>query len=74
MNGGEVGRSSDSPASLGLQLSKTRMSISSATEANASERDILSPHWGGRTGEESEHPPSAPSYQQSVVPRRLLQS
>lgn len=72
MNGGEVGRSSDSPASLGLQLSKTRMSISSASEANASERDILSPH--SRTGEESEHPPSAPSYQQSVVPRRLLQS
>lgn len=60
MNGGEVGSSSDSPASLGLQLSKMRMSIASALEANASERDILSLRWGGRTGEGSEHPPSAP--------------
>lgn len=60
MNGGEIGSSSDSPASLGLQLSKTRVFISSVLEANASARDILSPCWGGRTGEESEHPPSAP--------------
>ena len=60
MNRGEVGSSSDFPASLGLQPSKMRMFISSALEANASARDILSPCWGGRTGEESEHPSSAP--------------
>lgn len=34
MNQGEVGSSSDFPASLGLQPSKMRMFISSALEAN----------------------------------------